>query len=364
MRINPTLLGFLKKEFVQTLRDKRMRAVLFVAPVVQLTIFGVAISNEVRRVRLAASFPTSDSAMRLVLEKSFASGWFIPAAVHGEDPFGWIDSNDAEAVLVAPPGGLLKAMGRGEAKLQLLIDARNVIRAQSIENYLKGILQVAFSPPGQVAPLQFDVRVLYNPTLLTSIYMVPGVMCMLVCLITILLTSMALARERENGTLETLIAAPLQPWELLAGKTVPFIVLGFCEIPLILMTGVLLFGVPIRGSVPLLMLASLVFVTATVSLGVLISLIGRNQQQAMLGGLLFLLPAVLLSGLLFPLENVPWALRWLGTINPLAHFISLNRNLLLKGGSPTFYLQHLGALAAIAVCCSSVAYFRFKKLLG
>jgi ABC-2 type transport system permease protein len=366
MKLNPTLRGFLKKEFIQTLRDKRMRVVLFVAPVVQLTIFGVALSNEVRRVRLAASFSTNDTAVQTILNKSFASGWFIPATVEGSDPYRWLESNEAEVVLVAPPGGLLKAVGRGEGALQVLVDSRNVIRAQAIENYLKAIVpaSVPVEFPPMLGGLQFDVRVLYNPTLLTSVYMVPGVMCMLVCLVTILLTSMALAKERETGTLETLIAAPLKPWELLAGKTVPFVVLGFLEIPLILGTGILLFQVPARGSIPLLLFAGAIFVCATVSLGVLIALLGKSQQQAMLGGLLFLLPAVLLSGLLFPLENVPWALRWLGDINPLAHFISLIRNLLLKGGNFHFYLQHLLALTGLAAVCIGLAYFRFKKLLG
>ncbi len=360
-----TLIGFIQKEIKQTLRDPRMKIFLFVAPVIQLTIFGLALSNETRNVRLAAQYRPTDIVMHDIMTRALASKWFIPAETTGSDPFEWVQSNEADAVLVAPPNELSAEMERGRDPLQLLVNSKNSLRGRAIEMYMKAILQeVTANPQGNnLIPLQFDVRALYNPTFETSIYMVPGVMSMLVCLVTIILTSMSVARERETGTFETLIASPVRSSELLLGKTVPFVILGMIQVPLILAVGVLLFGLPVRGSVFLLMVASFFFVLTTVAIGLLISTIARTQQQAMLGGFLFLFPAILLSGLMFPIENMPFYMRALAQLNPLSHFIYLLRNILLKGGGGTFFLIHVGALAVLAAVCMLYATYRFRKVI-
>lgn len=365
--VHKTILGFIKKELLQTLRDKRMRVVLFVAPVLQMVLFGIAISNEVRNVTIAAQFAPHDALMERIVARSLASTWFIPAEVEGDDPASWLTASQAEAAIIAPPLGLAKGLAEGQATLQILINAQNVLRAQAIENYLKTIVNQVVSEElfiKPVAPMDFDVRVLFNPTLETSNFMVPGVLCMLLCVVTILLTSMSLAREKEMGTLETLISAPVKSWEIILGKTVPFVLLGLTELPLILLVAVLGFGVPMRGPLLFILVAGFFFVLTTVSIGTLISTLAKNQQQAMLGGLLFLFPAILLSGLMFPIENMPDYMRWITMLNPLTHFIALLRNILLKGGDLHFFLVHTGMLMGLSMVGIFFAFSRFKTRLS
>jgi len=365
-KIAITLWGFIQKEIKQTLRDPRMRIFLFVAPLIQLTVFGLALSNETRNVRLAAFYQPGDMVMQDIIIRAMASQWFIPAEVSGNDPFSWVQSGQADAVLVAPVNHLSRDIERGGASLQLLINAKNSPRAQAIRTYIRSILhEVTDDPQSQHngLPIQFDVRALYNPTFKTSIYMVPGVLSMLVCLVTIVLTSMSVAREREVGTFETLIASPVRSVELLLGKTIPFLLLGMVQVPLILTAAVVLFGLPIKGSLFLLMLAAFFFILTTVSIGILISTIARTQQQAMLGGFLFLFPAILLSGLMFPVENMPIYMKILAQMNPLTHFIALLRNILLKGGGGAFYITHVGVLGGLALACMILATYRFRKVI-
>jgi ABC-2 type transport system permease protein len=370
MNFNRTLIGFLIKEARQALRDTRMRVLLFVAPIIQLTLFGVALSNEVRNIRLAAVYASSDSVARHIVERGFASGWFVPTEVRGPDVFEWLRSGEADVVMVAPPGGLTKAIERGDAAVQVLINSQNVLRAQAVENYVKAIVNqtVAADMRGQKAQMitpavSIDVRPLYNPTFETAVYMVPGVMSILICLITIQLTSMSIAREKEIGTFETLIAAPVRSWEVILGKALPYVLVGMLQVPLILLAAVALFGIPMRGPLIMLFTAAFFFVVTTVSIGILISTVTKSQQQAMLGGFLFLFPAVLLSGLMFPLENMPFLMRVFAEINPLSHFIALLRNILLKGGSLEFFAKHTAFLAVLAVICLVAAFKRFQTRL-
>lgn len=364
MIFNRTLRGFLRKEFRQALRDPRMRTLLFVAPAVQLTIFGVAISNEVKNLRLAAVYAPSDQVSRDIHERAIATGWFIRATDIDTqaDPFTWVQSDRADAVLVAPSSGLERAIQRGRGRLQLLINAKNVVRAQAIENYIQGIIREV-RPPATRPPLGIDIRVLYNPTLTTSHFMVPGVMGLLLAVITIVLTSMSIARERETGTLETLISAPVETWEVILGKSIPFVTIGMVQLMVVLTVATVAFGVPFRGPFLMLVLAGFCYVCATVSIGVLISTITKSQQQAMLGGFLFLMPALLFSGLMFPLENMPGLMRWVAYINPVAHFVFLTRNILLKGGDWGFVAFHMGALAVIAAALVTVSFRRFHTSL-
>ena len=244
--MNKTLIGFIKKELIQTLRDKRMRAVLFVMPLLQMTIFGLALSTEIRGIRLALQAAPSDVMARRVWERAIHTGYFVPADVSGVDPFEWIKSGRAHAALIAPEGGLTRAFHRGDGRLQLLVDATNATRARGVESYLQSIVRQvaaderpAAGPPAPTVLL--STRVLYNPTLESSIFMVPGVMCMILCLITIILTSMSMAREREIGTFELLISAPIRKREILLGKTLPFVLLGMADAVLLLTFAVAVF---------------------------------------------------------------------------------------------------------------------------
>ncbi|MGE5085816.1 MAG: ABC transporter permease [Bacillota bacterium] len=357
-----TLRGFLKKELRQTLRDPRMRILLFVAPCVQLTVFGLALSTEARNIRLSVSGSPVDTELQQIYRDCLASGWFIPAKVGTSDPSTQIQSGEADAVMVAPPGGLDKALGRQDRGLQLLVNATNVTRGQSIERYFLAIVNARHRLE-TFAPIQFDVRVLYNPAMRTALFLIPGVMSLLVCLITILLTSMSITKEKELGTFETLIAAPVKPQEIILGKTIPFVILGLSNIPLILGVSVFFFGMPMRGSFLALGISSFAFVCCTVGIGLLISTLAKNQQQSMMGGFLYLFPSVLLSGLIFPVENMPWALRIFAIINPLTYFIELLRNIMLKGGDLRLIATNVLILASMALVLIVISWRRFRTTL-
>jgi len=371
--VNPTLLGFIRKELRQTLRDPRMRFVLILIPVIQLVLFGFAISTEIRNVRLGAAIEPGDTLALHVYQRALASGWFVPAASTDPDPYRQVSGGDADAVLVAPAGGFTRAVGRGAGQLQVLIDASSAIRARSVERYLQQILQEVlrddFPRPANVLgdggpPLRLDVRVLYNPTLESAVFMVPGVMSMIVCVMTILLTSMALAREKELGTMEMLLSAPLRTSEIIAGKSIPYFLLGVFDIPLILVAAVLIFGVPVRGPLWALAAGSLAFVAATVAIGILISTLARDQQQAMMGGFIFLFPAILLSGVMFPVDNIPWLLKLLVYVNPLTYFAELLRNIMLKGGSLVVVVTDSLVLVVIAAVMLRMSLARFRRGLA
>ncbi len=362
------LKGFLRKEFKQALRDPRMRILLFVAPLIQLTVFGIAISTDVKNIRLWVMSNQNDFILQHIYEHSIESKWFIPAKEgRNEDPYLLLRAGKIDAALIPPPGGLTHVLGRGTADLQLLVNASNVIQAQAVENYIKQITDqviqtdLKLEPP--LMPINISTRVLYNPTLETSYFMIPGVMCILMCIITVILTSSSITREKEMGTFEMLIAAPITASEVILGKTIPFVIIGLCNAPLILAVAVIVFGVPMRGSLLVFFISAFAFICSTVAIGTLISTFAKNQQQSILGSFLFLFPAILLSGLLFPLENMPEILKWVSFLDPLSHYLALLRNIMLKGGEIHFIAQHVGILAGMALFFIFISYKRFHTTL-
>jgi len=367
-----TVLGFLKKEFVQVLRDPRMRIILMVIPMMQMSVFGLAISTEVKNIKLGTIYNPNDSVFRRIEERSFSSKWFIPAIGRGtlndlnSDPLEQIRSGRADAVLISPPGGITKAIERGEGTVQLLIDASNVIRAQSIERYMQSIINEVIRDEFHIVaptPINFDVRILYNPALESAIFMVPGTMAMILCIVTILLTSMSIAREKEMGTFEMIISAPVKTWEVLLGKTIPFILIGLINAASIYMLAIIVFKVPMKGLYWQLAMATLAFIITTVSIGTLISTFAKNQQQAMMGGFIFLFLSNLLAGIMFPLDNMPLIMKTAAYMNPMTYFVKLLRNIMLKGGSPELVWTYVGILVAMAMFTATVSYKRFHHTL-
>ena len=362
-----TIRYIIKKEFIQVFRDKRMLVLLFIAPIIQLTLFGYAISNEVRNIRLAVQFQPGDSMARHIEERALASGWFVPATGEG-DPFVLVQSGRAEVVLVAPPKGLTTALRSGGGEIQVLLDATNMIRARGIEQYLQAIIWEVLAgefPQQDLKPvLNINTRVLYNPAMKTSYFLVPGVMVVLMCLLTVIMTSMSIVREREIGTFETLVTAPVRNWEILLGKTLPFVILALVQVTLILIAAVLIFGLPMQSPLWKFYLAAFMFICTTVAIGTMISTMSRTQQQAMMGSFLFMFPGILLSGMMFPLENMPKAIMGIAYLNPLKYFLTLLRNILLKGGDDWVFWSNLGALALLAVVAMAFSFNRFKQTLN
>jgi ABC-2 type transport system permease protein len=247
------------------------------------------------------------------------------------------------------------------------VNATNVTQAQAIEGYLTQIVMRTVQDDlktGTPTPsIQIEQRVLFNPDLETSIFMIPGTMCMLMIISTMLLTNLAIVREKEMGTFEMLISAPISSSEVIYGKTIPYVILGMSNFPLILGVATLAFKVPLRGSILVLFVAAFSFVCAAVAMGTLISTFCKNQQQATLAGFLFLFPMIMLSGLMFPLENMPVLLRWFAGLNPLSHFMGLLRNIMLKGGGSAYVLEHILMLSVMAIGIVVVSFKRFHTTL-
>lgn len=368
-----TIFGFIRKEFAQVLRDPRMRLILFVIPMIQMAVFGVAISTEVKNIKLATLYSPDDTLLRLIEEKSLNSKWFIPTEYHGvpshqlSDPTSLLESGEADVILIAPEGGLTTAFQRGEGKVQLLIDATNVIRAQSVERYMHSIINDVIQNElhqGTSMPINFDIRILYNSSLESAIFMIPGTMAMILCIVTILLTSMSIAKEKELGTFEMIISTPAKTWEILLGKTIPFIILGMINATSIVILALVVFNIPMRGSFLDLFLATLAFIITTVSIGTLISTFSKNQQQAMMGGFIFLFVANLLAGVMFPIENMPLLMKIVAYSNPLTYFVKLLRNIMLKGGAPEVVWGSIGILLLMSLATISISYKRFKHTLN
>ncbi|MFI5350651.1 MAG: ABC transporter permease [Elusimicrobiota bacterium] len=360
-----TLLGFVRKELSQALRDPRMRGMLFIMPVLQLLLFGFALSSEIRNIRLAVFSRPDDSYTRRLAERFDSSRWFKRVEPGAGDPFDWVRSGRAEAVLVAPPNGGDKDSGRGAAVYQLLIDASNAERARGVEQYARSVLTEHLQAEGGGAPpsFHFAVRTLYNPEEDTATFLVPGTLCLLLGLTALTFTGMSMAREREMGTLETLLSSPASPTEIMLGKTVPFVILGMIQLPLVLFVSWLM-SVPIRAPLWEIAACCFVFLCSAVSIGFLIASFMKNQQQSMLGTFLILFPMIQLSGVIYPVENMPNAIRWITHIDPMRYFVVIIRHLMLKGGEAGAIVPNLAALAAIGALAWIWARYRFHQTLN
>ena len=359
--MNMVIIAFIRKELLQTLRDPRMFAVVFVMPLVQLAVFGFALSTEIKNVTISFVSSPHDSRMNEIARDVFGSGWFIAANRSNVDPYDAIKDNEANVIVIAPAEGLTRTSGKGRGEVQALIDGTNVVRAQGIERYLNAFIS-SDSHIGQSNLI--ETRVLYNPALESRIFMVPGVLCMVMTVLSVVLTSMGMAKERESGTFETIIGAPVARWEIILGKTLPYFLLALSTVPIVLLGAVFLFDLPVRGPLIALALASVVYVAAMVSIGMAISTLAKTQQQGMLGALLFLFPSVMLSGIAFPIDNMPIILKVIAWSHPLTYFAALLRNILLKGGSWPLIIKYTSIITLMALVAMTVAIRRFKKTIS
>lgn len=359
-----TIRGFIKKEFSQILRDRKMRIVLFVLPVIQLIVFAVAISTEVKNIKIAFQFAVSDAEFIQVIDHIEKSEWFQIVPLKPSDDIALkMKNGDLDAVLIAPLDRMSVDRERSNHGYQLIIDGTNLIRAQSVERYVNTILSNKIM--GKVTPpLSLSVRTLYNPEMRSPYFLIPGTMAMIVGLITVLLTSMSLSREKEMGTLEMILVSPISSLELILGKTIPFLILGIVNAIIILFFAIVVFRVPMNGSYLLLGLSVLAFVFSTVNVGTFISTFAKNQQQAMLGGFIFLFIANLLAGIMFPVDNMPTFMKWVVNLNPLKFYVEILRGLMLKDASSTFVMQNILALIAIGIGFAYLSYRRMQEYLA
>lgn len=362
------------KEVRQTVRDKRVLALLTAAPLVQLFVLGFAVNFDVRHVPTAVVDRDRSQESRAHARSLLASDTLELKAEPPDELAAarLLEHGDAAVALVFPPD-FQRDLLRGEsAQLQALVDGSDPVRSAAAANAvalhaaeratqrLREQAQARGEAPPR-PPVELVPRVLYNPTLSTAVYVVPGIMAMLLLIVTTVTMAMGLARERESGTLEQLQVTPLRPGVLMVGKVTPFILIGLVDVGLALTVGAWVFEVPLRGSLWLIAGATLLYVMSTLGMGLLIATLSRTQQQAFVGGFLFLLPAVLLSGVLTPLRAMPDWLAWLTWLNPVRYYVEVLRGVLLKGASlADLWLQVL-LLALFGTAVLAVASRRFHK---
>jgi ABC-2 type transport system permease protein len=342
------LSALVRKEFIQLRRDKRTLAMIIAIPLLWLLVFGYAASFDVKHVKVELAGRDSP-ALRAALARA-GSAFNVSASVAS-------DASAARSDLRASRETLAILVGAGGRPARVLVDASNLLVAQTalrnIESLQTG--RTTVQPP---------IEILYNPTLRSADFMVPGLVGLIMAFIGIVITSLGIVRERERGTLEQLMVTPITRLELMLGKMLPYLLIAFVDMAIIVGAGLALFGVPLRGSVALLLALAALFLVSTLGIGLLVSSVSQNQQQAMQLAILILLPQVLLSGWIFPLGSIAPAVRWLSYVFPLTYFMPIVRGIFLKGlGLPDLWVPTV-VLLGMAVAIVALAASRVSKQLA
>ncbi|PIU44626.1 MAG: ABC transporter permease [Ignavibacteriales bacterium CG07_land_8_20_14_0_80_59_12] len=373
-----TILHIILKEFWQIRRDKRMLGVTLLAPVFQLLLLGYAATTDVRSIPMAVCDEDRSATSRELLRQFTNSGYFVHAydVMTPRDIDHYLDDGDAWVGLVIPPEFGTNVLARRPAPLQLISDGTNSSTAgislgyagQVVSTFSRSIAltQIERRPQLTAPPsVNTEVRVWYNPELKSRNYMVPGVVAMILLIITMTLTSIAIVREKESGTLEQLLVTPIKPFQLIIGKLMPFVLIGIADVTLVLTVARFWFDVPLRGSVILLYMMSGVFVLTTLGLGLFISTISKTQQQAMMTAQFFIfMPSIFLSGFTFPIQNMPQSIQYVTYVIPLRYFMEIIRGIFLKGdGIAELWPQGL-ALLTFGIIILTLSILRFHKRLA
>lgn len=374
-RISALRIGqLLRKEFRQLLRDPRAKRLLFAGPVIQLLIFGYAVTTDVKDTKTFLVDHDRTAESRSLVEALTSSGYFRVTG-RGERPADLVSALDHGDVLmgVEIPQGFSADVAAGrQATVQLLVDGSTANTANLALGYATQIigrygLQRAASvmaragPVGMGAGVDYRVRAWYNPNLESRVYNVPAVMGMILMTMTLLLTSLAVVREREIGTLEQLMVSPLQPVELIIGKTLPSVVVALADLVLVVAIALFWFDIPFRGSYMLLGVASLCFILTGLGMGLLISTVSKTQQEAFMSMVFFLLPAIMLSGFMFPIENMPQAMQYLTYLDPVRYYLVVVRGVFLRGAGWQILWPQVAVLLGIGLLVLGFATTRFRK---
>ena len=371
------ILDLILKEFRQLRRDRRLLPIIFIMPLVQLVLFGYAVSTDVKHLKTVVCDQDRTPESRTLMQDLTGSEYFDEVG-RLDQPDGvrqWLDSGRASIAIVIPWGYAGNLQQGHTAVVQALVDGTDANTGTVAVGYLGKIVQarggkafrtrlsrigLAAAAQGGVNP---SVQIWYNPGLESSRFMVPGVMCTVVAMVVLILTALSLVRERETGTMEQLIVTPVRPWELIVGKMAPYLVVGYGNIAVILAAAELIFRLPIRGSLWLLAGGSGLFLVASMATGLLISTTAQTQQQAMMVATFFILPNQLLSGFIFPLENMPPALRLMTYFMPMRYYLVTVRGIFLKGNGLAELWDQFIPLAVLAAGVLVVATLRFRKNL-
>jgi ABC-2 type transport system permease protein len=377
-RVNAVRLRqLLGKEFRQMLRDPRAKPLLFLAPIFQLLIFGYAVTTDVRNTRTFVVDRDRSADSRQLVDALTASGYFRVTGA-GERPADLTRALDhGDALLgVEIPRGFSADLGSGrQTSVQLLVDGSTANTANVALGYATRIISryglaqgaAAAARAGAALPavgVDLRARAWYNPNLESRVYNVPGVIGLIVMLMSLMLTALAVVREREAGTLEQLMVSPLKPIELIAGKTLPAVLVAFMDLTLVTTVALLWFGIPFRGSAVTLVVSSVFYILCGLGVGLLISTISKTQQEAFLSLFLFLFPAMILSGLLFPVENMPRAIQYFTLLDPIRHFLIIVRGVFLRGAGWSILYPQILTLLVMGVSVLGFAATRFRKTMA
>jgi ABC-2 type transport system permease protein len=359
--------AMLRKEFIQMRRDRLTLGMMVGIPAIQLALFGFAIRTEVRHLpTLILDEARSRESRELVSVLVNSSYFDVVGELRGREEIpNRIGRGDAAAVVVIPHEFTRDLKRHRGAQAQVIVDAADPLASQAA---LQGAAQagLAFRPDyirGALPAASLRVRPWYNPMLDSSTYIVPGIIGVLLSMTMIIINAMAVVRERERGTLEQLIVTPIDRTSLMLGKIVPFLLVGYVQMTVIILLGRVLFNVPLRGSIPLLYLLAFPFIVANLGLGLFFSTLVRTQAQAMQAGFMFIMPNILLSGFMFPRAAMPLPAQWLGLTLPLTYFLEILRGILLKGVGIDALWPELLALIGFAVLIVTMSVRRFHKTL-
>jgi ABC-2 type transport system permease protein len=375
--MNIRLRSIIRKEFIQIIRDKRTLVIILFIPIMQLFLLGYAATNDIRNIPLAVYDQCHCAESRALINAYTTADYFKLAftATSEEDVRTLIQDGSASAALLIPPD-YNTSLARGNAQVAFILDGSNPTSASTsysaailigqahattlmVEKLSRSGINVSrLTPPLQVRP-----QVWYNPDLKSSYFMIPGVIGMILFAITSILTATSVVRERERGTIEQLIVTPIRPWELVLGKILPYVILAFIDTFEVLAIGYLAFGVPIRGSIWLIVGSSGLLLLSGLGIGLFASTMANTQQEAMLTVWMTLLPSLFLSGFFFPLEAMPTLLRWVSYIIPLRYYLVILRAVMLKGSGLSAIWSESLALFAFGLLIMIAASLRFRKRL-
>jgi len=374
----------IRKEVRQTLREPRMRTMLFIPPIVQLLVFGYAVNLDVENARLAWMDQDRSQESRELLASFEGSNRFELVATPANDREAQrlLDSGDADCVIRILPG-FARDVERGrKTSVQVLVDGTNSNTASIVASYASSVIGaysnkvmtdqnrdklVGRTSQGPVhagiPQIRLQSRVWFNPDLRSRNYFVPGVVVNIITLVTLMLTAMAIVREKEIGTMEQLMVTPIRPIELMLGKTLPFAAVGLIDTILVVVVALFLFHIPFRGSAVLLLACALLFLMTSLGAGLFISTISRTQQQAMMSTFLIFQPFFMLSGFAFPIRNMPEAVQWLTYLDPVRYFVEIVRGIFLRGSGIAVLWPQMVALAIFGTAILSLSAMRFRKRL-
>jgi len=360
------VLGLAGKELLSLRRDPKLLRLVFVSPLIQLLVFGYAVSTDVRNTRMFVVDHDHTAASRSLVEAMTSGGYFreVGRSDRSADLVAAMQDGRAIVGLELPPGYARALHAPRGAVVQIVVDGTNSNVATVALGYAEQIVQMHGLAQLAVAvrpPVDLRVRAWYNPGLLSRIFNVPAILGSIMMLVSLVLTSLAVVREREVGTLEQLMVSPLTPVELIAGKTLPFAVIALFDLVLITTVALAWFRVPFTGNFLVLLLAAILFLLSTLGLGLLISTISTTQQEAFLATFLTFMPLMLLSGFMFPVASMPVVFQWLTLLNPLRHYLEIVRAVFLKAAGFRSQWRSLLALALLGSGVIGLAASRFRK---